>query len=54
MTKDLRNKIIEGLEKDIVRVECISCGWEMNIDRKKISKLRCSCGGKTKKNWRII
>ena len=54
MKEDLRKDIIEALTKDIVRVECVNCGWEQNIDKSKISKLRCSCGGKTKKNWRIM
>ena len=40
--------------KKIVKVRCKKCGWEQKEWNNKISKLRCSCGGKTLKNWIII
>ncbi len=40
--------------KEIVMVQCKKCGWKQRVWNNKISQLKCSCGGKTLKNWEIL
>lgn len=34
--------------------ECVNCGWKQKIWNYKVSKTKCSCGGKGVKNWRLL
>ncbi len=40
--------------KKIVNVKCKKCGWQQKVWNYKISQLRCSCGGRTLKDWEVI
>ena len=42
------------LDREIKNYECVKCGWKQKIWNYQVSQTRCSCGGKSLKNWKMI
>ena len=41
------------LIREIKTYECVNCGWRQKIWNYKVSQIKCSCGGKGLRNWRV-